>query len=131
MDAVTATHLEVNEENRRTFAEPEGLSPSGRAAYRKIVEVLAKADALYSGGCKVFYSPQEWHKRGERYGLQSELIVVYDGGNHRRFFDSDGLGSFTKQMVEALNEVGLYFEPCTGWYCAVYPSKACQLRPFV
>lgn len=124
MDTVIATHAEADAEARRTFAEPEGLSELGRAAYRKIVEVLAASGALHSGGCRVFYSPQEWRERGESYGLRSELIVVYDGGDHRRFFNNDGFGLAMDcdRIVNALNGIGLYFEPCTGWYCAVYPG---------
>lgn len=68
-----------------------------------------------------FYSPKEWKARGERYGLQSELIVVHDGGDLASFFNPDyGSWKLQSAMNEALEKVGYYAEPCTTWYTAIY-----------
>lgn len=102
-------------------AKPQGLSLVGESAYEMIMSVLIKFEQTNTGGCKTFYSPAEWKARGEQYGLESELIVVYDGGDVRPFFTIDaGVPSFYDAMEKALFACGLYAEPCTGWYAAVY-----------
>jgi hypothetical protein len=106
------------------FERPEGLSDLGNAAYEKIMKILEENGAFRSGGCRVFYSPEEWMERGEQYGTDAELVVVYDGGDHARFFSMDAdsftMYASTERMREALEEVGAWFEECTGWYAAVY-----------
>lgn len=75
------------------FAMPSDLSPAGQEAWKAIVTVLMATDPqMGTGGCTAFRSPKEWAERGEKYGLESVLVVVYDGGSHRQFFESDGLG---------------------------------------
>lgn len=103
-------------------ARPEQLSKRGRQAYAVVMRVLKRFGATDTGGCKAFYSPKEWKARGESYGLESELIVVYDGGDHRGAFEPEAEheDSMHNAMDAALKEVGLYFEPCTGWYSAIY-----------
>jgi hypothetical protein len=102
------------------FSCPKGLTKSGRAAYRVILALIRKHDLVYSGGCKVFYSPKEWRLRGEEYGTSSELIVVYDGGAHRELFEPEYSFSFTEELTASLRKSGLWFEPCTCWYSAIY-----------
>jgi hypothetical protein len=104
------------------FKMPANLSESGVSAYSAIMDVLNKYEAE-SGGCKTFYSPAEWAKRGEDYGKNSHLIVVYDGGDVRSFFNMNTeCYKFYEEMQDALKKVGLYFEECTGWYAAIYNS---------
>lgn len=117
---------------RDDLARPEGLSEAGSEAYDAVVAVLRKHEATRTGGCKAFYSPAEWRARGESYGTEAELVVVYDGGDLMRFFSLDAcyneLYDFPAErryatyegMQAALEAVGLYFEECTGWYSAVY-----------
>lgn len=70
-----------------------------------------------------FYSPAEWRARGERYGLQSELIVVHDGGDLASFFNPDYMcWNLQTTMNEALEKAGYYAEPCTSWYTAIYKT---------
>jgi len=103
--------------------KPEGLSKTGTKAYEVIMSVLKKHDATYTGGCKSFYSPAEWKGRGEEFGLDAELIVVYDGGSLPPYFSLDhSYPHYTQYeiMRQALEAEGLYFEECTGWYAAIY-----------
>lgn len=110
--------------------KPAGLSALGEKAYEAIMAVLKEHKATYTGGCKTFYSPAEWKERGEEYGIESELIVVYDGGDVRPFFSMDACYEIPssnryatyEKMQAALEKVGAYFEECTGWYAAVYPQ---------
>ncbi len=109
-----------------TLDVPDSLSSYGCAVYQTIMDVLKKHELGYTGGCKAFYSPEEWlEDRGEQYGKGSELIVVYDGGDLRQFFNSNECGAhgywtMFEEMIHELAKVGMYFEECTGWYCAIY-----------
>ncbi len=77
----------------------------------------------YDGGCRTFYSPEEWRARGEHYGRESCLIVVHDGGDYAYAFShSYGDSVLMEAMREALDAEGYYAEACTGWYTAIYPA---------
>lgn len=107
---------------RDDLAMPAGLSSRGEQAWKTIRAFLKETGRESTGGCRAFYSPKEWAARGEEYGLKSELVVVYDGGEHRGCFNcDDGDGKEAAQLDERLAKVGLYVEECTGWYAAVYP----------
>lgn len=126
------------------FRRPEGLNEDGSIAYRTIMQTLPRvtphpecarrpdlADACgctivdcYSGGCTVFREPANWEASGERYGGDSVLIVVYDGGevgSHFKFGDDDRAAT---AMWESLGAHNLYFEECTHWYGAIYRNRA-------
>ena len=107
------------------FAMPDDLSEDGQRAWKAIVTLLMTDDPLMStGGCRAFRSPMfHLNVQGESYGKGSELIVVYDGGDHRPYFtldcESDELRERMNSMLEPL---GMYLEECTSWYAAVYKS---------
>lgn len=106
-----------------TLTIPVGLSPKGRKAAEAILAVLRKYDATDTGGCDTFYSPKAWLERGEQYGTNAELIVVYDGGAVRPFFEWEGYGySLIEEMNAAIDNAGCWTEKCTCWYSAVYPK---------
>ena len=93
---------------------PEGLSLLGDVAAQIIRQQAVQQKLTNAGGCKVFYSPQEWRERGEQYGCESELVVVYDGSDARY------LAEFNPGIEEVLAREGLFIECCTHWYAAVY-----------
>jgi hypothetical protein len=103
--------------------QPNDLSNKGKQAHAAIVAFLEKHKLTYTGGCKAFYSPKEWKEREEDYGCDSELIVCHDGGDHG---DAFSYSRENYKMMEAMNEtlkpLGLYSEPCTCWYTAIYLS---------
>lgn len=107
---------------RRDISKPPGLSEKGAKAHEIIVSVLQRFGATYTGGCTAFYSPKEWADRDESYGRDSHLIVVYDGGSHRAAFEPECPEETVihTAMTKALDEIGAFIEPCTGWYGAVY-----------
>jgi hypothetical protein len=131
--ATTATDLNLHD-----LTVPPKLSPAGRRACEVIHEHLTKHEATYTGGCRTFYSPAEWRERGEEYGRDAVLIVVYDGGNVRPYFSLDAAYdldcevfeatgkpsrrcySTTEDMGDALRAAGFEVEECTSWYSAVY-----------
>lgn len=105
------------------FTMPFGLSKDGQKAWKAIVMILLSEDFQMSGGgCKAFRSPDfHLNTQGESYGKGSELIVVYDGGDHRRFFTLDeGDYEACNRIQMALGALGMRLEECTGWYAAVY-----------
>jgi hypothetical protein len=123
------------------LAMPEGLDDAGRRAYGIITAYLKQHGRIDTGGCKAFYSPAEWKAREEKYGTESHLVVVYDGGAMRPVFSMDAAydldcdryqqtGEKRKPyalyegMQDKLREAGLYFEESTGWYAAVYSTGA-------
>ena len=93
---------------------PEGLSTLGLLAAEAFRQQAVQQGLTHAGGCKVFYSPEEWRARGEAYGAESELVVVYDGSEARY------LAEFNDGMARALEKEGLFVECCTHWYAAVY-----------
>ena len=103
---------------------PTNLEANGKLAYKIITDFLIQNLATYTGGCKPFYSPSEWKERGERYGTKSHLVIVYDGGDLSRIFNSDYAALNNYKLYEAvgsqLREYGLFVEECTSWYSAIY-----------
>lgn len=103
------------------FAMPEGLSAKGKKAYKVIMGYLEEKGLDHAGGCKVFFNPAEWKARGELYGHESELVVVYDGGDHSTCFsDYHGRWADMEGMVDALASADLYLQPATCWYGSIY-----------
>lgn len=84
-----------------------------------MLEVAGKKAS--GGGCRAFYTPEEWIDRGESYGKESKLIVCHDGGDLAKFcnFDYQQYKAIDR-MEKALAEIGYYVEQCTSWYSAVY-----------
>jgi len=111
--AKTATN-----EQRDDLELPAGLSREGTKAWRTICAYLRKHDLTYTGGCKTFYSPAEWRARGEEYGRNAHLIIVYDGGAVRHAATIEG--RHNEGLIDALAAIGLFVEECTCWYAAVY-----------
>jgi hypothetical protein len=108
------------------YEKPEGLSKLGEKAYQVIIGVLSKEfgpEGYSAGGGKVFYSPAEWKARGGEYGTNSELVIVYDGGDHARFFEYNyECYKLIEKMGSALNLAGIYTECCTHWYSSFYKA---------
>jgi len=102
------------------FKIPAELSEGGKKAAEAIRQLLGPH--AYGGGCRAFYSPEEWHDRGERYGCESVLVLCHDGGDLARFCNYDYQDyDAVEKMSDALKGLGFYVESCTSWYSAVYP----------
>lgn len=87
----------------------------------KVVLDLLPADAS-GGGCGAFASPEEWAARGEKYGLDSLLILVHDGGDLAPRCNWDYCNyKLQEEFLEGLKLRGFYYDQCTSWYSAVYP----------
>jgi hypothetical protein len=75
----------------------------------------------YGGGCTAFYSPEQWRERGEKYGLDSVLILCHDGGDLSVYCNPYENNYINRDRLESvLQSLGYWYEPCTTWYSAVY-----------
>jgi hypothetical protein len=102
-----------------------GLPPDGTCDEEAILVLENAIDVLgrppSTGGCRTFYSPKEWKERGEKYGLNSCLIICHDGGEFSNLcsYDKQDYGMLEK-FAENLAIEGYYIEQCTCWYSALY-----------
>ena len=116
---------------------PTDLSQRVQSLATDIVALLERDGATYTGGCRTFYTPQEWQERGEKYGEGSDLIVVYDGSDVAAHFsydacydrydrsavkdlasDYDTYGR-CERMAALLKRHGFYSEEGTRWFSVV------------
>jgi hypothetical protein len=70
-----------------------------------------------------FYCVQEWAERGEAYGANSKLVIMYDGSPLGMLFGLDK-GEYDKyeEMRQYLASEGFFTEEGTMWYSCVYPK---------
>lgn len=104
------------------LARPANLSDKGNKAYDIILKHIKQSGLDYTGGCRVFYSQEEWRARGEQYCLSAELIVVYEGSSIVELFDpEEGYLSDSYLAIDNdLADAGLYCELGTNWYAGVF-----------
>ena len=100
---------------------PFGLTQDGEQAREVVMKFLTARGLTNAGGCRTFYSPKAWKERGEEYGLNSELVVVHDGGDVAAVCNLDYENYGLHDALQAdLNAAGFYMEGCTCWYSAIY-----------
>ena len=104
------------------FDLPEGATEEQARIHATIVKVIGPK--ARSGGCRGFYTPQQWRQRGEEFGLDSALIVVHDGGDLAPYFNyAYERERLREKMNKALKAIGYYADPCTGWYTAIVKAN--------
>lgn len=99
---------------------PTGLSAKGRKGAKIIKKFLNEIGETEQGGCRLFYTPEEWKNRKESYGCSGELIVVYDGGYLYSVMNGEFGWKSKEKLDNLLRAEGLYLEDCTNWYSALY-----------
>jgi len=113
----------------RDLAIPPELLPRGKEAAQLILTFLLAEGLTGTCGCQAFYSPQQWKERGEKYGHDALLILVYDGGDINSCMDpTTGPHELIDRFEENLEQHGFVIEPCTHWYSAIYDDK--DYKPF-
>lgn len=111
----------VGKKKMKELDIPSGLSTKGKNAAEAIVRFLTELEMTETGGCRAFYTPEEWADRGEEYGQKAVLIVAHDGGDLARFFNYDYQSyEMIEEMRKRLDTAGVWPEQCTSWYSAVY-----------
>lgn len=111
------------------------LSGNAKRVADSIVAWLtgANATAPSGGGCRAFYTPEEWRERGEKHGTEAALILCHDGGDLAPYCNLDydiGCGKLHDLFQSMLEKQGYYVEACTSWYSAVYPVAHVKPGPF-
>ena len=104
----------------------EHLSENQKKIAMAILEgatkIMGSDYELSGGGCKTFYTPDEWIDRDEQYGTESALIIVHDGGDLAPCFNHAYTSwDHMESVCETLDEIGYFAEQCTSWYTAIYP----------
>lgn len=100
---------------------PTGLSKQGRIAAKIIRDFAEEYDLLGTGGCKIFYAPKEWAKKGWDYGNGSDLVIVYEGAEIGDAFEYDREQyKLIEKLRKRLEEYGVFTECGTSWMSAVY-----------
>lgn len=101
--------------------EPEDLSERGKIAYM-IVRAWANKYELTSGGNQVFQHPKE---NTSGYGEDSELVLIYDGGDMYSIFNCYGRPQqivIQDELNEKLAQNGLFMEFNNHWSASIYPA---------
>lgn len=101
------------------------VQPARDVAYH-ILEAagLVMGRAPYTGGCRTFYTPEEW-KEKENYEVTNELLFIcHDGGEFGNLcsYDREQYG-LMEEFDNLLNKKGYYTEAGTNWWTAVYPLE--------
>ena len=98
-------------------AEPPGLDEKGRLA-RRIIGAFSKRHQLADDA--YFYSPAQWTLRGEAFGTDSKLIVVYDGSEFASLYNTHYKAeALLEKLQQQLEKHGMFIEQCTVWYSVV------------
>lgn len=106
--------------NDDTLAIPTGLSAAGRKAAKTIIAMLRREERTDTGGCRAFYTPAAWAALGNKNGRGSELVVVYDGGDLRDYFEAPDYVDLRDRMVATMAAAGFRVERCNGYCSAIY-----------
>ncbi|MEB3023005.1 MULTISPECIES: hypothetical protein [Mycolicibacter] len=108
--------------NEDLWPIPDDLSADGKEVAETIRQFLSDKELQYHGGGGRFYSPAQWHDRGEEYGTNSLLVITHDGGDHAPAFNLDyGHHTLHEELQKLLTDKhGVFIEACTSWYSAVY-----------
>lgn len=107
------------------FNIPTELSADVKEAAQTIINTIQDTfgkDAS-GGGCRLFYTVDEWKDRGEEYGTTAALILVHDGGDAAPFLNLNYMVYDLHEKLRAsVSKQGFYIEQCTSWYSAMYPN---------
>ena len=109
---------------RNDFKIPTGLTRLGRRAAQTIVRTAKEewGPNVSGGGCKAFYTPEEWAER-EEVPVAGILVVVHDGGDLAPLFNL-AYEAFDQadNMDNNLKEIGAWSESMTSWYTIIYEA---------
>jgi hypothetical protein len=121
-DFISADMRKQIEDNRYLNMLPEEHQKLACQIWNIVTTAIG--DGPCTGGCRPFYSPEEWKERGEAFGNNAELIICHDGGDFARVFNISYENYELQESVrEMLAKIGYYTEQCTSWCTAVYKLR--------
>jgi hypothetical protein len=95
---------------------------AGEKAHKAIMSFLRKRKLTNTGGCRAFYTPEEWKTMGETHGGGAVLIVVHDGGDLAPVFNRNYESPLFGKMNTHLEKHGFYSVGLTSWATAIYAA---------
>jgi hypothetical protein len=115
----------VSSENTalRNWKIPESATFSQRKAMEYIRAFFSKRQRLYTGGCRSFYTPEQWNaKESADLNVRTAVAVICgDGGEVSYAINSmKGDVAFYRAFNAHLEAAGLYTESLTCWATAIY-----------
>lgn len=106
---------------------PEALSSDMRCIIRGLRYWLLNRGDAFTGGCKAFWTPDEWRDNG--YGVNSkvECVIVHDGGSLAKYFNMDYMDyKAFDDMHRFLNLRGYWAEAQTSCVTFIYKHQPVQ-----
>jgi hypothetical protein len=92
------------------------------AAHRTICTFLRRRKLTFTGGCRAFYSPEEWRGLGHSCGPGALLVVCHDGGSVGDAFSYDnGRYKLIEAMARELAKIGVFAEQATTTHTVIFP----------
>ena len=82
-----------------------------------VTEWLIKEEIL---GDAFFIDIEEWRKRGESYGTESLLVLVFDGSNLHTMLN---FGGDTQEFDDLVESFGFWYELGHSWNMGFYPVE--------
>ena len=112
---------DVDAKCKDAFSIPDRANEEQANLCRLIKDWCQRKDLTKTGGCKAFYTPDDWRDRGNVYGRDSVLIIAHDGGDLAHVCNMDyEQYQLMEDFAQFLNIHGYYIESCTSWYSAIY-----------
>lgn len=109
-------------ENKKDFDVPDNATEEQKTLCKLITSWCVDRKLVSTGGCKVFYTAEDWLNRGQVYGREATLIIAHDGGDMARVCNIDYEAyDLVDKFAKFLETHGYYMEQCTSWYSAIYP----------
>ena len=96
---------------QQDLAIPSGLNEKGRLAAMTILKVLVSERFSFTGGCRMFWTPEEWQQRGWELNPECVVLVVVHDGPMRVFFTPESEWTRHDRMDRALRNHGMFAEP--------------------
>jgi hypothetical protein len=103
------------------FAIPYNLCSQGRSAAQAILGMLTEDNECWSGGCRAFFSPQEWRNKGHELIDRTVLVVLHDGGIMSEYFDPVYGGQRYERQLQYLRENSFFAEHISHFYAEILP----------
>jgi hypothetical protein len=101
------------------FRLPDNLPDLGVIAWLVIEEWREEQGLSFTGGCPLYRSPKD-QKRYSKYGTDSVLVLVHDGGDFSNFNSDEGSPLRKESLATPLRKAGFYLESLDAATSAVY-----------
>lgn len=91
---------------------------------------IADWSDISGGGCKAFYTPEEWSRLGHHDSDRAMLVVCHDGGSLAQIFNHDYCDyDMIDMMASLLQDNGYFAEQWTSYSTGIFriPTNGLQV----